>query len=216
MPALPRLWILAPALLGAQALLVNWVAGSKRPPETPGLAQFPQSFGPWTQLREDPITDAVQAELGADRILSRTFTRGPGQASASVFVAWFRSQQAGARQPHSPKVCLPGAGWIPETTGEITVNTGEGPIVVNRYVVAHGSSRAIVLYWYQTPRRVLTGEWESKFWVVGDALRDQRTDTALVRVLAWSSAGQDAAATANAVQLASDVYPMLRKRLPGL
>lgn len=210
-----RLWILAPVLLAGQALSVNWIARAERPPAAPDLARFPQSFGQWTQVREDPTSEAVQAELGADGILSRTFI-GSQQASGSLFVAWFQSQRAGARQPHSPRVCLPGAGWIPETSGEMTIETAAGPITVNRYIVTQKNRRAVVLYWYQTPRRVSAGEWESKFWVAADALRDRRTDTALVRIVTWSAEGADAAATASAVQLAQDVYPLLRKQLPGL
>ena len=213
---LHRLWIAAPLLLAGQALLVNWIAGSERPPSAPDLTQFPQAFGEWTQVQEDPVGDAIQAELGADRILSRTYTTSSGHALASVFVAWFQSQRAGVRQPHSPKVCLPGAGWFPEETSEIKLDTSESGITVNRYLVTQKTSRAVVLYWYQTPRRVTSGEWESKFWIALDALRDHRTDTALVRVLAWSSMGKDNLATQNAAQLARDLFPILRKQLPGL
>ncbi len=98
----------------------------------------------------------------------------------------------------------------------MTIETAAGPITVNRYIVTQKNRRAVVLYWYQTPRRVSAGEWESKFWVAADALRDRRTDTALVRIVTWSAEGADAAATASAVQLAQDVYPLLRKQLPGL
>ena len=195
---------------------MNWTAGAERPPAAPDLAAFPKSFGQWTLLRDDPTSDAVQAELGADRILSQTFAGGPNGAIGNVFVAWFQSQRAGARQPHSPKVCLPGAGWVPQENSEMDVETRAGSIRVNRYVVSQKSSRAVVLYWYQTPRRVTAGEWESKFWVAADALRDRRTDTALVRITAWSANGQDAAATQTAVQLVKDLYPVLRTRLPGL
>jgi EpsI family protein len=216
MPAVHRLWILAPALLVVQALAVHWVTGAERPPAAPDLTQFPRSFGQWAQLREDPTSATERAELGADRILSRTFAGGSPQVEGSVFVAWFRSQRAGLRQPHSPKVCLPGAGWIPESTGEIRIETAAGAITVNRYVVSQKSNRAVVLYWYQAPRRVTAGEWESKFWVVADALRDRRTDTSLVRIVTWPAPGKDEAATAAAIQLARDVYPLLRKQLPGL
>jgi len=220
MPAIPKLWIAAPALFIVQALVVYWIGGTERQPAVPYLSQFPKSFGPWTQLREDPTDDAVRAELGADAILSRTYLGGSPQTQGSVFVAWFQTQRAGARQPHSPQVCLPATGWVPESTGELHIQTSAGPITANRYIVTQKTNRAVVLYWYQTPRRVTSGEWESKFWVAADALRDHRTDTSLVRIVTWSSPKRDgtgdAEATHAAVQLAQDLYPELRHQLPGL
>lgn len=215
MPGLNNLWIVAPVLLGAQALVVNWIGGTERPPSVPDLAEFPSSFGPWTQIREDPTGDAVRAELGADAILSRTFLRGSPRTLSTVFVAWFQTQRGGARRPHSPKVRFPATGSVLESTGELRIDTTAGPITVNRDIVTQKTNRSVVLYWYQAPRRVTSGEWESKFWIAADALRDRRTDTSLVRIVTWSSAGKDAEATSAAVQLAQDLYPMLRQRLPG-
>jgi hypothetical protein len=89
-----------------------------------------------------------------------------------------------------------------------------GAITVNRYVVDKDTQRAVVLYWYQTPRRVIAGEWAAKFWLAADALRDKRTDTALVRVTTWPASGGDEAATAVATGFARDLYPALREYLP--
>jgi EpsI family protein len=163
--------------------------------------------------------------LRADRLLSRTYVqRTAASASANgmdvpagLLVAWFRSQRAGASQPHSPKVCLPAAGWTPESTGELNISTAAGRITVNRYVVASRYERAVILYWYQTSRRATAGEWASKFWLVSDAIRDHRTDTALVRIVVESGAGaqdSDQRATQTAVDFTRSLYPLLREQLP--
>ena len=94
------------------------------------------------------------------------------------------------------------------------MDTAAGPITVNRYVVDKDTQSAVVLYWYQTPRRVIAGEWATKFWLMADALRDKRTDTALVRVTTWPSRGGDQAATALAMEFARSLYPKLREYLP--
>ena len=39
------------------------------------------------------------------------------------------------------------------------------------------------MYWYQSRDRVVATEFKAKFYVVADALRYNRTDTALVRVV---------------------------------
>lgn len=206
-------YALVPLFLAAQGLLVYWTAGTEHPPAPPSLAQFPAAFNGWTQLREDPIDGDVANTLRADRLLSRTYSNGAiGQAA--LFVAWFQSQRAGTGQAHSPKVCLPAAGWIPESTGELTVATAAGVITMNRYLVANGNDRAVILYWYQTSRRVIAGEWASKVWLVADALRDRRTDTAFVRIVVESAPGGDERATRKATDFARSVYPMLREQLP--
>jgi EpsI family protein len=130
-------------------------------------------------------------------------------------VAWFQSQRGGASQPHSPKVCLPAAGWIPQETSELTVESTAGPLTVNRYLVAQEAERAVVLYWYQTPRRTTTGEWASKLWLMADSIRDQRTDTALVRIIVYSGPANGEIATAEAARFAGRVYPLLRKQFPS-
>ena len=208
---------LVPVFLAAQGLLVYWTAGTEHPPALPALTQFPAAFSGWTELHEDPIDPDVAKTLGADQLLSRTYAQGTSE-QAGLFVAWFQSQRAGASQPHSPQVCLPASGWTTESTGELSVPTSAGPLNVNRYVVANRSDRAVVLYWYQTPRRAIAGEWASKVWLVADALRDRRTDTALVRIVVESAtAGKpdsDERATWTAANFTRSVYPLLRERLP--
>ncbi len=210
--------ILVPVFLAGQGLLVYWSAGTEHPPAPPALSRFPATLAGWTELREDPIDQDVVNTLKADRLLSRTYIHrtgaNPVAESAGFLVAWFQSQRAGASQPHSPKVCLPASGWTPESTGELTIATAAGAITVNRYVVASRGERAVVLYWYQTSRRAIAGEWSSKLWLVADAFRDRRTDTALVRIVVESQPGSDDRATRTAADFARSAYPVLREELP--
>ena len=209
-----RRMIVVPLFLLAQGLLVQWAAGRERAPASPALSSFPSELGGWRQLREDPITAEVAGELRADRLLSRTYGQASTGAVAGLFVAWFQSQRAGTSQPHSPKVCLPASGWTPAVTGEMTLDTAAGAITVNRYIVVNRGQRDVVLYWYQGPRRVTAGEWQAKLWLMADALRDHRTDTALVRVVVQSGDGGDQAATSAATGFAQSLYPLLRENLP--
>jgi EpsI family protein len=209
-----RCGFLAPLFVAAQILVVHVAASGEHPPAAPALAGFPAAFGPWKVFRGDPIDAATARELGADRLVSQTYIETPTGSAAGLLVAWFQTQREGARQPHSPKVCLPGAGWTPRVVDELTLDTAAGPIAVNRYVAEKDTQRAVVLYWYQTPRRVIAGEWAAKLWLAADAWRDKRTDTALVRVITWPAGGGDQAATAVAAGFARDLYPALREYLP--
>jgi EpsI family protein len=206
--------ILVPIFLGAQALLVPWVASKEQPPPKPDFSHFNTQLGPWERVSES-ADDATKAQLGADRLMNSMYMQQPNGELANLFVAWFQSQRAGTSQPHSPQVCLPASGWVPESSGLLDIPTSAGEITVNRYVIARGNERAVVLYWYQTPRRVVAGEWAAKFWLMSDAVRDKRTDTALVRVTTWANNNGDVSvATKVAIDYSQRVYPLLRETFP--
>ena len=202
-----------PVFLAVQVLLVHVAAGREHPPQPPSVAGFPATAGQWEVLHQDPV-DVDITTLKADVLVSQTYLARPSNSSASLLVAWYRTQRDGAPQPHSPKFCLPGWGWRPEIADYVTVDTAGGAITVNRYIVVKGPQRAVVLYWYQTPWRVIASEWAEKFWVAADALRSKRTDAALVRVVVWSASGGDEAATAVATSFTRNLYPALRNYLP--
>jgi EpsI family protein len=205
--------ILVPVFLAGQGLLVYCGARTEHPPTPPALDQFPATFSGWMKLRDDPIDADVANTLRADRLLNRTYINAAAEP-VELLVAWFQSQRAGASQPHSPKVCLPASGWTPVLTGDLRISTTAGDITVNRYVVSSRGRRAVVLYWYQTSRRTTAGEWASKFWLVADALRDQRTDTALVRIVVEDPSAGVEHGTETAAQFARSVYPLLIDQLP--
>lgn len=206
--------VLVPVFLAAQALFIYAAARREQPPPPPALSRFPDEFDRWKLFREDPVAADIANELAAGALLSQTYAETPTGSLANLFVAWFRTRSASVR--HSPRVCLPASGWAPEVKDEVTLDTQAGPITVNRYLVDNGAGRAVVLYWFQTPRRVIADDWAltTKLWLVADAWRDKRSDTALVRVMAWSTDGKYEAATAVASQFATELYPRLREYLP--
>jgi EpsI family protein len=183
------------------------------PPPVPDEASFPAAAGEWRVMNRGVGAVPGIESLRPDRLLDLNYYNASANAPANLFVAWYRSQLAGNAQPHSPRMCLPGAGWTPLRTSEARLPTEVGPIDVNRWVVANGSVRAVVLYWYQKPRRVIPGEWPVKFWLAVDALRDHRTDLAFVRVVMWPTQGEEKA-LADAEKFASTVYPQLRQWMP--
>jgi EpsI family protein len=193
-------------LLAVQAVLVQVGVPREVPPPLPDLAAFPRELPGWTALRDDPIEPDVLNGLGADATLSRTYRATDGSATAQLFVAWYQSQRGGRTQPHSPKVCLPGSGWEPVSKGLVRV----GDMEVNRWVIANRQARDVVLYWYQTPSRVVASEWAAKFWSMADALRYNRTDTALVRVVVPANGVGGQAASTAAVGFATAVRARLK------
>jgi EpsI family protein len=105
---------------------------------------------------------------------------------------------------------------VPLSSGELTIDVGrEAPITVNRYVVASGSQKDMVLYWYQSRDRAVADEYKAKFWVMRDAIRLNRTDTALVRVIVPIGKSDEAAAEATATGFVKSFYSTLLGYLPS-
>jgi EpsI family protein len=207
--------ILVPIILLLQGLLAWSSVMREVPPPIPDPASFPAKVGDWQVVSRDGDAASFAMEsLRPDRLLYLNYINPKGHCPANLFVAWYRSQLAGNAQPHSPRMCLPGSGWMPIRTGETRVDTAIGPIQVNRWLVANGPQHAAVLYWYQKPNRVVPGEWPLKFWLAADALRDHRTDVAFVRVVLWPMGKDDEVTLRDAATFASLVYPQLRDWMP--
>jgi EpsI family protein len=170
-------------------------------------------LGNWTMSQQGVIDKETMDVLQADDTVTRQYTNG--RDGLDLYVAAFRSQRTG-KAPHSPKNCLPGSGWEPLADREISVEVGRAqPIPVNRYVIAHGDSREVVYYWYQSRDRAVAGEFKAKFWVVADAIRLNRTDTALVRVIAPVVNKNEAAADQQISEFIKAFYPTLLQYLPA-
>ena len=83
---------------------------------------------------------------------------------------------------HSPKHCLPGSGWEIYDSATSEVMAAGGPVRVNKYVVENGGTRLIVLYWYQTRKRIIVNEYWGKVCLVWDALVQGDAAGSIVRV----------------------------------
>jgi EpsI family protein len=208
-----RAALAATLLIVLQGALIYSAVRPESPPSGRDLSQFPVSLGSWKLQQEGVIDDETRAVLKADDLLNRFYSSN--NAGANLFVAAFRSQRNG-KAPHSPKNCLPGSGWTPLESTYASIDVGgQVPIQVNRYVVAHGDERSLVLYWYQSRDRAIASEYRAKFWVVVDAMRLNRTDTALVRVVVPIVNKDEAAADKAAADFVRSFYGTLRQYLPA-
>ena len=116
---------------------------------------------------------------------------------------------------HSPKNCLPGAGWESVHSSGIQIGSqGGAAVVVNEYLVAQGARRDVVLYWYQSHGRIVASEYVAKILLISDGLKNRSTDGALVRIWTTAVDGEEAA-RGRAVEFAGRVYPQIDDFLPN-
>ena len=186
-------WIrfgLALALLAATGLFLAARSGSENLPAREPLAKIPSELDGWVG-RDSEIDDDALRVLGDGEFLLRYYNRSPEEPWINLFVAYFPTQRTGSTM-HSPQNCLPGAGWLPIQSGRIPLHRPGGEIVtVNRYIIAMGLDRQLVLYWYQSHGRIVASEYGAKIYLVLDSMRYNRSDGALVRVVTPLMRGEE-------------------------
>ena len=129
-------------------------------------------------------------------------------------VEYFRTQRTGATI-HSPKNCLPGAGWQPTQSEIYQLQLNDGrKVPVNLYTIRKDLDQQIVLYWYQSHGRVVASEYWGRFYMVYDALRLNRTDAAMVRIIAPIRNGDVKAAQQQAIAFAKQVAVDVEQVIP--
>ena len=209
-------FVILSAVLLAQAGLFYGFSRSENIPHRAPLAEFSLSDSSWKNVQEMQLSDEEKEVLKADDILSRVYQDQRTGRVATLFVAFFDTQRTG-KAPHSPKNCLPGAGWAPSRNEivEIPVPGMAQPIQANRYIVSRGDNQSVVLYWYQSHNRTVASEYWAKYYTVTDAIRYNRSDTALVRVVVGVNHGDTEKAIQTATDFAVAFFPQLKQHLPS-
>jgi len=210
-------WI--PALiLGCGALFTVGIDPQRRLPlREPLSAAVPTEIGGY-RASDMTMGDAERELSGSSAYLLREYTRPgapdtAGPASFTLYVGYYDRQTRGATI-HSPKNCLPGSGWEPLASRTEKVVTTSGSVEVNRYLLQHGSERALVLYWYQGRGRVASNEYRVKWDLLRDAALRRRSDEALVRIVV-PLRGPEADAFAVAASAAGVLVPAIYSALPS-
>ena len=214
--------VILAALLGLCAAGLGRGSTSEPTPPRVPLSSFATNAGDWQRVSDTALTPDVLAVLGLDEYINRVYSSGDG-SWLGLYVAYYGNQRQGESM-HSPLNCMPGAGWQPVRSGREAISVASGPtgtatsaIEINRYVVEKDGQRILVYYWYQSQGRVVASEYWGKFYTVVDAIRNGRTDAALVRVLVPIGSA-DAAAEARAARVGKgfiqSIFPMLEKHLP--
>jgi EpsI family protein len=216
-PSLKSTIAILSLVLAGQAIAYQTFTKSEKVAAVRPLVQLPEQLGSWVKIQEGVMDKETADVLKADDTLNRSYASNQFGFGANLFVAAFRSQRTGA-VPHSPKNCLPGSGWTPLVNDHVNVAIPgrPEPIEVNRYIIQRGDNKSLVLYWYQSRDRAVASEYKAKLYTMLDAVKDNRTDTALVRVvigLGPNASNEQALATAE--DFIRSFYAPLRQFLPS-
>lgn len=207
-----RTLIVISILLATAALTVLAGHSERIAPNRP-FSEFPLEIGEWTGRTS--IMDAqVYNILGVEDYIMADFQDTSGNR-VNLYVGFYQSQKEGDII-HSPKNCMPGAGWKIVKTSVIPVDVPEkgGSIKVIELLLAKGPQKQVVLYWFQSRGRIIASEYMQKIWLVVDSITKNRTDGSFVRLIT-PVVESEQASLRTLKQFAGTVYPILKQHIPG-
>lgn len=213
---------MAPTYLFSLGLLVPVLFVSLRvetrqelSPLRQSLTDFPMQVGGWegkTLTMESQYREALRF----DDYLLADYRDSVG-SPLNFYVAYYASQKKG-QSAHSPRTCIPGGGWEITSLQPMEID-GAGstgtPLIVNRALIQKGDQKQVVFYWFQQRGRILTNEYLVKVYLFWDALTRNRTDGALVRLVApVPQGGDENAVDQSLTAFAKSVRPLLAAYVP--
>jgi EpsI family protein len=215
-------FVVVTILLASTLTVLSLRSDMDRVPARSPLRQLPPSIEDW-RAQDIALDPEVLSVLGDGEFLNRIYTEpengGTPERPAGpvgLFIGYFPTQRTG-QAIHSPQNCLPGAGWTFLSSHPLQLKDNNGHTYdVGEYVITNGTVKQEVLYWYRAHGRSISNEYRAKFYMIADALRYNRTDGALIRVITPLQPGEsDQQAHNRAVAFAADLAPMLPAYIPN-
>jgi len=208
-----RLAPFIPALLmGAGALLLLGVNRQRAVPLSGSLVSLPAEIQ-GLKGRDRAISADERKVAGMTDYLMREYVNPADSSFAfSVYVGYYDRQTEG-KTIHSPRNCLPGAGWEPTGVSDRAIVIGKSSYLVRRYSLAKDKSHALVYYWYQGRGRISSNEYLVKWELLRDAALTGRSEEALVRIV-LPLEGDVGKADSLATEVAQAIIPAIDRVLP--
>jgi EpsI family protein len=200
-------------ILALQAVASRELSIPERDLPLPALHSLPTELGTWKSAGENSLESNVAEYLKPDEYILRDYVNSAAGGSINVFVAYFKSLQ-NTLGPHSPRVCLPGSGWLVRSSKieRIPIPQRAEGIPVNKYILEKGDARIFVIYWYQNDRTVWAEEFQAKLKLLPDLIRYRRSDVSLVRLVTpiRNPSGEDE--LTQCVEFTKLIFPTLVER----
>jgi EpsI family protein len=176
-------FIPAAILAGGLALLAG-THEQQRPSPVKPLSGILNPVEGYTFTATEVDTNS-QRVAGMDEYVARVYRLQADTTKLfTLYIGYYQYQSQG-HTIHSPRNCLPGAGWEPVETSMMNIPgaTGEGSLQMNKYVLANKGAYAGVYYWYQGRGRIESNEYTVKLNLLRDAAVHGRTEESLVRLV---------------------------------
>lgn len=207
--------IVAVGIMLLSALLVSYIQQPNDQRLLKPLSEIPLQLSQWTGTK-DRFDDQVYKVLGVDDSVLVHYRSQEG-GYVQLYIGYYQSQREGDII-HSPKNCMPGAGWkiIDIADVRLEINNAIGnPITVLKLTLQNGTKRQSVLYWYHSRGRVITSEYAQKIYLVKDAILRKRTDGSFIRLLSPIGSEGEQVTLNQLKQVAQELFPILGNFIPS-
>jgi len=179
---------IVPILVSAVSMVLTMIVTiniTDRVEQTPDrfrFVSFPGKVDGWDSRKSYLATD-VEKALGLDDYILADYRSPELRRPVNLYVAYYASQRKGV-SPHSPRVCIPGGGWLITEFDRVEIDViGESePMPINRAIIERERARQLVYYWFDQRGRKISNEYLMKWHLVKDAIFMNRTDGSLVRL----------------------------------
>lgn len=168
------------------------------------LEQIDSRIDGWQAVGDEKLPDSTLHALDATSYLVRNYAID--NLRMNLFIAFYAQQRAGESM-HSPKHCLPGAGWEIWRTDSAIIPVNGHDITVNKYSIENGGTRMLMFYWYQTKTRIFSSEYLGKVLLARDTILTGRTAASIVRITLPDVPG----ATERGISFASRLVPVVQR-----
>jgi len=169
--------------------IVNQIRQVPPVPIRKPLSAFPLNFEGWKGKRSKMDPKMWKAVGAQDYVLINYYKDGKGPIN--FYVSYYEFTENPGDLVHTPKMCLPGAGWVIKENrvrrikGQKSTSEMLPDLMVNEMVVKKGDMTQLTYFWYQGRGRYFTSEFVAKFYRVWDGIFRRRTDGAAVRMITF-------------------------------
>ena len=204
--------LIAAGLMLITAALLGFVRQSTDVPPLRPLSEFPQQIDGW-QGQTSRFDARIYDVLGVDDSFLANYTDAKGD-TVNLYIGFYQSQKEGDLI-HSPKNCMPGAGWGIARTDSAQVQDGRRGARVINLLLNKGAEQQVMLYWFHSRGRIISSEYWQKIYLVIDSITRRRTDGSFVRLIAPVRDGDIDQATETLRGFAERLMPILDQFLPS-
>jgi exosortase D (VPLPA-CTERM-specific) len=170
-------------------------------PVRKSFTDFPVEIAEWQSIRKTMEAKFIDALKFEDYLLANYSSQS---GSLELYVAYYDSQRKG-ESAHSPRSCLPGAGWKITQRNNVAIDykdsaNNKAQMSASRMLVQQGDNKFLMYYWFKQRDRHVTNEYLVKWYLFWDGMTRNRTDGALIRVMYPISQQQDVQAADQIIQ----------------
>ena len=199
-------------LLLGTTLLAGLTARRIPDPLAAPLDQIDSRIEGWTAAGDHILPAPTLHALDATSYLARTYQKDTSQLD--LFIAFYAQQRAGESM-HSPKHCLPGAGWEIWKHDSASIPVHGRQVQINKYSIQNSGTRMLMFYWYQSKTRIVASEYLGKILLAEDTILNGHTAGSIVRIMLPDTPAANADGMAFAARLIPEVERCFGSQVAG-